>query len=49
MDSGFYSPGALREWTVRTSLHRLTLYEQREVRDKPVVRRKSLYPTTPVW
>jgi len=49
MDRGFHVPGALRELTVRTSLRLLTLYEQREVRDVPVVRRKALYPTTPVW
>jgi len=49
MDRGFHVPGALGEWTVRTSLRLLTLYEQREVRDVPVVRRKALYPTTPVW
>jgi len=49
MDRGFYVPDALGEWTVRTSLRFLTLYEQREVRDVPVVRRKALYPTTPVW
>jgi len=48
-DRGFYVPGALGEWTVRTSLRLLTLYEQLEVRDVPVVRRKALYPTTPVW
>jgi len=49
MDRGFHVPGGLGEWTVRTSLRLLTLYEQREVRNVPVVRRKSLYPTTPVW
>jgi len=49
MDRGVYVPGALGEWTIRTSLRFLTLYEQREVRDVPVVRRKALYPTTPVW
>jgi len=49
MGRGLYGPGAMGEWTVRTSLHLLTLYEQREVRDVPVVRRKALYPTTPVW
>jgi len=49
MKRGFHVPGALGEWTVRTSLRRLTLYEQREVRDVPVVRRKALYPTTPAW
>jgi len=49
MDHGVYVPGALVEWTIRTSLRVLTLYEQREVRDVPVVRRKALYPTTPVW
>jgi len=49
MDRGFYVPGAMGEWTDRTSLHLLTLYEKREVRDVTVVRRKALYPTTPVW
>jgi len=49
MDRGVYVPGALGEWTIRTSLRVLTLYEQREVRAVPVVRRKALYPTTPVW
>jgi len=45
---GVHVPGALGEWTVCTSLRLLTLHEQREVRDVPVVRRKALYPTTPV-
>jgi len=49
MDRGVFVPGALGEWTIRTSLRVLTLYEQREVRDVPVVRREALYPTTPVW
>jgi len=49
MDRGVYVPGALGEWTIRTSLRILTLYEQREVRDVPVVRPKALYPTTTVW
>jgi len=49
MDRGFYVPGATGYWTVGTSLHLLTLYEQLEVRDVPVGRRKALYPTTPVW
>jgi len=49
MDRGVYVPGALGEWTIRTALRVLTLYEQREVRDVPVVHRKALYPTTPVW
>jgi len=49
MDRGFYVPGAQGDWTVRTSLRLLTLYEQREVRDVPVVRHKALYPTTTVW
>jgi len=49
MDRCFHVPGALEEWTVRTSPRLLTLYEQRELRDVPVVRRKALYPTTPVW
>jgi len=49
MARGVHVPGALGEWTIRTSLRFLKLYEQREVRDVPVVRRKALYPTTPVW
>jgi len=49
MDRGVYVPGALGELTIRTSFRLLTLYEQREVRDVPVVRRKALYPTAPVW
>jgi len=49
MDRGVQMPGALWEWTIRTSLRVLTLYEQREMRDVPVVRRKALYPITPVW
>ena len=48
-DRGFHVPGAMGEWTARTSLHLLTLYEQREVHDVPVVRRKAVYPTTLVW
>ena len=48
-DGGFYVPGAMGEWTFRTSLHLLTLYEQREVCDVPVVLRKGIYPSTPVW
>ena len=49
MDRGVHVPGALGECTIRTSLRVLTLYEKREVRDVPEVRRKALYPTTPVW
>jgi len=49
MDRGVHVPGALGEWTIRTSLRVLTLYEQREGRDVLVVRCKALYPTTPVW
>jgi len=49
MDRGVHVPGALGEWTVRTSLRVLILYEQREVRDVHVVRRKALNPTTRVW
>ena len=49
LDRGFYVPGALGESTVRTSLHPLTLYEQRVVRDVPVVRRKARYFTISVW
>jgi len=45
---GIYVPFAMGEWTIRTSLHLLKLYEWREVRDVSVVRRKRLYPTTPV-
>jgi len=41
-DRGVFVPGALGECTIRTSLRVLTLYEQREVRDVPVVRRKDL-------
>jgi len=48
LDGGSYVPGAIGEWTLRTSLHRLTLYEQRGVREVPLVRRKGLYTTTPV-
>ena len=48
VDSGFNVPGAMEEWTIRTSLHLLTLHEQREVRDVPFVRRKELYHTTQV-
>jgi len=46
VDRRFYVPGAMGEWTIRTSLHLLTLYEQLEVRDVPEVRRKGLYATT---
>jgi len=49
MDRGVHVPGAMGEWTVPTSLHLITLYEQRKARDVPVVRRKALYLTTPVW
>ena len=49
MDRGFHVPRALGDWTVRATLRLLTPYEQREVRDVPVARRKALYPTTPVW
>lgn len=42
-------PGALGEWTIRTSPGLFTLYEQSEVPEVPVVRRTALYPTTPVW
>lgn len=35
-----YCPGAMREWTICTLLGLITLYEQHEVRDVPVVRRK---------
>jgi len=33
----------------RTVFGLMTLHEQREVRDVPVVRRQGKYPTTPVW
>jgi len=42
-------PGAMREWTIRTSLGLLRLYEQREVCDVPVVRRKGIYAAKTVW
>ena len=49
VDSGAYVVGAMGQWTFRTFLHLLTLYEQREVRDVPVVGRTRLFPTTRVW
>jgi len=48
-DSGVFVPGAMGEWNIRTSFCLVTLCEQHEVRDVPVVRRKALCPTTPVW
>jgi len=42
-------PGALGEWTIRTTLGVLVLHEQREVREVPVPRRKALYPVGPLW
>jgi len=49
MDRGFFVPEALGERSVRTTMGILALYEQREVRDVPVTRRKELYPNTPHW
>jgi len=48
-DLGFYVPRAMGEWTIRTSVILITLYEQREVRNVPMVRRENLYPAKPVW
>jgi len=42
-------PGATGEWTIRTFSGLPALYEQREVNDVPVVSRKGLHPSTPVW
>jgi len=36
-DGGFFVPGAMGKWTIRTSLGILKLYDQREVRGVPVV------------
>ena len=46
VDRGLYMPGAMGEWTIPTFLHLLTLYDQREVRDVPLVFREGLNPTT---
>ena len=48
-DRGYFVPGALREWTIRTTLGVLVLHEQREVLKVPVSRRKALYPIAPLW
>ena len=48
-DRGYFVPGALGEWTIRTTLGVLVLHEQREVREVPVSRRKALYPIAPLW
>jgi len=48
LDRGFYVPGALGEWTVRTSLHHLTLHKRSKVRHVPLQRRKALNSTTRV-
>jgi len=48
-DRGYFVPGALGEWTIRTTLGVLVLHEQREVREVPVPRRKALYPVAPLW
>jgi len=44
---GHFVPGALGEWTIRTTLGVLVLHEQREVREVPVSRREALYPIAP--
>jgi len=48
-DRGYFVPGALREWTIRTTLGVLVLHEQREVQEVPVSRRQALYPIAPLW
>jgi len=47
-DRGYFVPGALGEWTIRTTLGVLVLHEQREVREVPVPRRKGLYRIAPL-
>jgi len=46
---GYFVPGALGEWKIRTTLGVLVLHEQRELREVPVPRRKALYPVAPLW
>jgi len=46
-DRGYCVPGALGEWTIRTTLGVLVLHEQREVQEAPVSRRKALCPIAP--
>jgi len=48
-DRGYFVPGALGEWTTRTTLGVLVLHEQREVREVPVSRRKAQYPIALLW
>jgi len=48
-DRGYFVPGALGKWKIRTTLGVLVLHEQREVRQNPVFRRKALYPIAPLW
>jgi len=48
-DRGYFIPGALVEWTIRTTLGDLVLHEQREGREVPVPRRTALYPIAPLW
>jgi len=48
-DRGYFVPGALGEWTIRTTLGALVLHEQRDIREVPVSRRKALYPIAPLW
>ena len=48
-DRGYFVPGTLGEWTIRTTLGDLVLHEQRERREVPVPRRKALYPNAPLW
>ena len=45
----FHVPGEMGKYTICTSFNLLTLYDQREVRGLPVVRRMTLYPTPSVW
>ena len=48
-DRVYLVPGALGEWTLRTTLGVLVLHEEREVREVPVSRRKALYPIASLW
>jgi len=48
-DRGYFVPGALGEWTIRTTMSVLVLHEQWEVREVPVSRREALYPIAPLW
>lgn len=49
MYSGFHEPTALCEWTTRTTLRVLAIYEHRDVREVPLERLQELYPARPDW